>query len=120
MASSVKDLEEGKSIITEVINKGSALKCFHDMIISQGVAQDTASILCYGDPRLVLPQARHLTQFTVKETGKYKYLYIIIQNMLYQKYKYNTHVFNTKPSTHLCYRASNSNSTCFVSISIIL
>lgn len=56
-----KSREEGKEIIKDALNDGRALTRFHNMIVHQGVAYETANELCYGDADSVLPRVNQCT-----------------------------------------------------------
>lgn len=66
----VKDLDQGRSKIHEVIHNGKALEKFEDMLICQGVSSDHAKKLCTREREFdVMTAARHVTNIQAQSEG---------------------------------------------------
>ena len=64
-----ESLEAGKEEILRVLKNGQALKKFHAMLLAQGVHQEAASELAFGNPDKVLKGADTRTEFKAREAG---------------------------------------------------
>lgn len=71
MKGRVKTLNEGMETILKVLISGEALEKFRLMLISQGVAEGTATTLCQGDMWSVLPSVspNHITLIKANSSG---------------------------------------------------
>lgn len=54
-------IEEGEMLISSVLKNGQALAKFHDMLICQGVSENIASVICYGNADSILSKELHTT-----------------------------------------------------------
>lgn len=70
MSNLASSVEAGKSMIGEVLKNGKALEKFYAMICAQGVDENVAETLCFGDMTTVLPQAKHKVQINSHQSGK--------------------------------------------------
>lgn len=59
--------EKGQEMIRRVLNNGTALMCFEQMLVQQEVDPQLAADLCSGVP--VLPQAKYVSQIRAPCTG---------------------------------------------------
>ncbi|XP_018897804.2 thymidine phosphorylase [Bemisia tabaci] len=69
MSNLASSVEAGKSMIGEVLKNGKALEKFYAMICAQGVNENVAETLCFGDMATVLPQAKHKVQINSHQSG---------------------------------------------------
>lgn len=71
MKGHVNTLNEGKKIISKVLNSGEALEKFRLMLICQGVTEVNAKALCQGDMWSVLPSVspNYITIIKANSTG---------------------------------------------------
>lgn len=71
MSGLVSDLEEGKTEISAAVVGGKALSKFQAMMEAQGVAKETAQLLCSKntDYYQVLRKANHCVELTTQENG---------------------------------------------------
>lgn len=69
LANQVPSKEEGIQRIVGVINDGSALTKFREMIVAQGVRDEVAAQLC-DDPWSVLPRAPNTIELRCPKAGK--------------------------------------------------
>ncbi|TRY70721.1 hypothetical protein TCAL_10300 [Tigriopus californicus] len=71
LMASVKDisLEEGEIAIKTVLDDGSALSKFRDMIMLQGVSRETAEDLCHGSIWKALKSPQTTTDIKAKKSG---------------------------------------------------
>lgn len=69
LANQVPSKEEGIKRIIKVINDGSALTKFREMIVAQGVRDEVAAQLC-DDPWSVLPRAPNTIELRCPKAGK--------------------------------------------------
>ena len=68
MTGKTATIEEGKRMIRDVLNDGSALECFKKMCISQGVSVDVANKLC-DEPEEILPSSSKTTVLYSSRSG---------------------------------------------------
>ncbi|KAF6216940.1 hypothetical protein GE061_001291 [Apolygus lucorum] len=69
MSGKVKNEEEGRKKIREVLDNGKALDKFREMMLHQGVDPVVAKSLCYDDYRSILPVASKTTDILATTSG---------------------------------------------------
>ena len=62
--------KEGTRMVEEVLNDGSALAKFREMLVCQGVSEENAQELCHGDMWKVLTKAPFVKDICSSEEGK--------------------------------------------------
>jgi len=65
-----EDVSQGRQMIAETINNGTALRRFEKMLINQYVDPEVARELCHGDVNKILPKAKLSTPLTVASAGR--------------------------------------------------
>lgn len=73
MTGLVSDLSEGKARISEAVIGGAALSKFQAMMEAQGVAKETAQLLCskHTDYSRILRKSEHCIELKTEGKGNY-------------------------------------------------
>lgn len=64
----VDNVEEGKKLISQALDSGTALDYFERMCIAQGVSANNAKLIC-SNPKSLLTDSKHITKFISSESG---------------------------------------------------
>jgi thymidine phosphorylase len=64
----VDDVEDGKNMIIQALDSGTALNYFEKMCIAQGVSANDAKLIC-SNPKSILNDSKHVTKFTSSKSG---------------------------------------------------
>ena len=64
----VDNVEEGKKLISQALDSGTALDYFERMCIAQGVSANNAKQIC-SNPKSLLTDSKHITKFISSESG---------------------------------------------------
>ena len=64
----VDDVEDGKNMIIQALDSGTALNYFEKMCTAQGVSTNDAKLIC-SNPKSILNDSKHVTKFTSSKSG---------------------------------------------------